>query len=1128
MIDIYFYYYKDDNSPGGIHEGKTKVQTIPAGSESAIRLLAPVTKGDMGNASSMDLGIQNGTTYYDACIQMRTYVRVDFDGETIFYGRVLTVNAGFFGEQKIHCEGALAFLNDSYYPGTEKKNRKAITINAHINAVLNNHNAQVADDRKKIYPGEIPGNYSNSITSAQRIENASREFGTSGWQNSKSVLEDLKSHYGGCFRIRYSGERCYLDWMNHYFRSTVNTQTIEVGKNLLDISGSTEISNIFTAVIPVGKTSSSDKGLYLNGYTTNGHTFNTNYILVPEICSSLYNYGSYSDSQLNSGYHEASDYKTAITNYGRIFRTVDFQDAKNQDELFDKVSEWIKSNYQGGVETFSVKAIDLRFIGESDSKILVGDRVRIKYPVGTKTATARIVTRTLTCTSATYDLFNPENNQYTFGIPANALSKTYGDNTEKKKKTSSSYNPPKDPNEGEETEPDWNSTVLKWFATHKIYKRSSGTSKEEGTGPVTNDPYEGKLRSYFIETIVSKSDDGSYLSRILCPIVDGATRDPANPSKPVYHWHKSGGLPQFTRVYKKTSEITVSMLRSRLLFDYVKDEYGINLDSDLGVTKPPLTTDDNGNVEISVPGGPTVNIGTIIDPVTGAVDFEGIKTTILDQLGGGQDIVIETDKNGHVGYYKETDDGRKVMVSLDPKTGQYNYYDENGKETNIRDLKLSSEASDTFIGSMVTEQLVGQDGKFYTYKMGQAIERWAGGEMVVAYVDGDIVKIGSRDRTKKIYLTADQVILGDSDDAAKNVTDALIAAGVIDDDTLAPNSLVLSSVYARDINGINGRFQTIESQYLQTTLLAAKIADLTTMTVKSINAFTTDGSGLIIAKTLESPDIRLRSTTGTTSSSIRNIFVSSIELEGPTNNTYTLIARDADSNELYRKSFSRATSLSGTWSGRHLTVRATPQDQIKMFSLWDTIVPTGTVTVSGKTVKQNFIVYSATEDDSEADQILLQKELSINASDVYDNGRNYVGLADPTWNTPSGGRLTYYRTATIRTTGKPTNVEKQIKLYLAQDDNFDSSHKKNVYMRTNSTTGTTYAQLEVDASTQYTAGYNSGYSNGKYNWSHNAQLYCSDISYGTSGTKTVTLVVSYSASQSVPFSVGGNKRVYFD
>lgn len=1114
MIDIYFYYYKD--SSGGIHTGRTKVQTIPAGSESAIRLLAPTTKGDMGNATSMDLGIQNGTTYFDSCIQMRTYVQVDYDGDTIFYGRVLTVSNGFFGEQKVHCEGALAFLNDTYYPGTEKKNRKAISINAHITAVLNNHNAQVADDRKKIYPGEIPGSYSNSISSAQRIENASRDFGTSGWTTTKSVLEDLKSHYGGCFRIRYADNKCYLDWMNHYFRSTVNTQTIEVGKNLLDISGSTEISNIFTAVIPIGKSSSSDKGLYLNGYTTNGHTFNTNYILVPEICKSLYSYGSYTDSQLNSGYHEAEDYKTAITNYGRIFKTIDFQDAKNQAELFNKVSDWIKNNYQGGVETFTVKAIDLHFIGESSGKILLGDRVKIKYPVGTKTAAARIVTRILTCTSVTYDLFNPENNQYTFGIPANALSKTYGDNTEKKKKTSSSYSPPKDPDDGDDKEPDWNGTILGWFASHKIYKRSVGSQSETGWAEETEDPsgYEGKLYGYFIETIASKSEDDSYLSRIFYPIVAGVTPDPANPSKQIYHWRKSGNLPQFTKAYKKTSEITASLLKSHLLFEYVKDEYGINLETDLSVTKPPLTTDDAGNVEISVPGGPTINIGTIVDPVSGEVDFEGIKTTIMDQLGGGEDIVIATDKFGHTGYYKETEDGRKVMISLDPKTGEYKYYDKDGKETTIRDLKLSAVQSDTFIGSMVTENIVGQDGKFHTYKMGQAIENWAGGEMVVSYVDGDIVKIGSRDRTKKIYLTGEQIILGD-DDSSNTVIKALIDAGVIDSDTLKSNSLVLDTVYAHDINTINGHFQSIESQYLKTSRLSAELADLTTMTVKSINAFTTDGTGRIIAKTLESPDIRLRSTTGTTSSSIRNIFVSSIELEGPTNNTYTLIARDADSNELYRKSFSRAvSSFTGTWSGNHYQVQVSPQNQVGGDTY--TFVRGDDWTSDHKKVVHFYYFNS----NNEQVDILTA---TVNATSQYNDGANSVSISSvPSWSKASGN-TTDNNTISYSTTGRSSKVTRSTYLCITQDSSF-SNHKKYVYLRSDHSQGSTWARIQIDATSEY----NNGYTNGKYNWDHNAYLYCSDISYGTSGTKTVTLQVSYSASQSVPFSVGNSKRVYFD
>ena len=677
MVDIYIKYY---NKPsGGIDSGEKLLQSIPAASESAIYISNPTVKCEMGNAESMDFNVQNGTDYYDAFIQMRTFIRVVYDNETIFYGRVLTVNNSFYGDRKVHCEGAMAFLNDTYYPSKEEAARTKISINSYMKSVINNHNSQVSDDNKKIYLGEVPGNYSGSVTGAQKIANSSRKFGSSSWATSKAVLEDLKSHYGGLFRVRYSSGKCYLDWMEHYFRSSVNSQTIEIGKNLLDISSTTELSNIFTVLIPIGKKSSGDSKIYLKGYK-NGLHGNNSFLSVPNICKSLHSDGPYTDAQLNSGYHTADDYKNAITRYGRIFKTVDFQDAHSQAALFTAAAKWIKDNYQGGIITFSVKAIDLRFIGENTGRIICGDRVKLRYPIGTKTTGSTIEERIRTCTSVQYDLFNPENNQYTFGIPANSLSKTYGDNSEKKKKKTSSYTPPASTTDPEEPE-DWGGKVINWLKSHKIWKKSVNSTSSEGVGPRETLADGSVTFGYFIDAVVTKTDDDQFCSRVKEPIVAGVK----NTNKgPVYVWKTTGGKPKFRNIIMESKKITATWCKSHNIFAYVKDEYGLDLETGLGVKRPAVLEDENGNVDINT-GNVQVNIGTLIDPVTGEPSFEGIQKLLTDRRKN-QRIKVQTDKYGNTGYYRYGPNGEKILISIDPETGGYKYYDDKGHVLSITDV----------------------------------------------------------------------------------------------------------------------------------------------------------------------------------------------------------------------------------------------------------------------------------------------------------------------------------------------------------------------------------------------------------------------------------------------------------
>ena len=64
-------------------------------------------------------------------------------------------------------------------------------------------------------------------------------------------------------------------------------------------------------------------------------------------------------------------------------------------------------------------------------------------------------------------------------------------------------------------------------------------------------------------------------------------------------------------------------------------------------------------------------------------------------------------------------------------------------ETTNRSLNLMAVNDDNFIGTMVTQDYADADGNIHIYKFGQGIEDWAGGKMVVANVDGDVIKIGS-------------------------------------------------------------------------------------------------------------------------------------------------------------------------------------------------------------------------------------------------------------------------------------------------------------------------------------------------------------------------------------------------
>lgn len=421
MYDIYISNYKD--SSGNFVSSEHLLYSIPI-TDPDLAFIDPVIKVEMGKAGSFEFSVNPVHAYYNAWCQMKTVMRVTYDGTTIFRGRVLTIdNTPLTGVKKIHLEGDFAFLMDSWYKGIKKdEDRPTITCLAYLQQLINNHNSQMnlaGEGYKQIRLGEVPGQYSSSTSSFQRISVESRKYGDGNYQKTADALSGLQREYGGYFRTRYVNGLCYLDWIDYCFNSVVSNQAIEIQDNLIDLSSTTEVDNLFTALIPIG--SNEGKDVTIKGYRTNVHG-DTEYILVPQIVS------LFPDSELNKGFHSKVEYQNAVNNYGIIFATQTFSNADTQEKLFNYAIDFIKNNYVGGISNFSISALDKHHIDPNTEKYLVGDQVWVIYPnINLHTSgTTPTIQKKLVLTSITYNLYNPENNDYSVGIPVNILNKTYG------------------------------------------------------------------------------------------------------------------------------------------------------------------------------------------------------------------------------------------------------------------------------------------------------------------------------------------------------------------------------------------------------------------------------------------------------------------------------------------------------------------------------------------------------------------------------------------------------------------------------------------------------------------------------------------------------------------------------
>ena len=729
MINIYI---KDFNQNGRIVTGETLMQKIPADSEGGLRLITPIVKAEMGTVDGLDFSIESGTPFYDAFKQMKTFIRVVYDGTTIFYGRVLTIdNNSFRGTRKIRCEGPMAFLMDSPVEGVEESKRTNISTYEYIQQLLDNHNSYINNEaNKRFLVGEVPGHYSGWVSAAQRVKNDTRPFGSDSWTDTKSALEDLRSHYGGYFRMRPAGGiggGIYLDWMNHYFNPNTINQKIEVGKNILDISNVTEIDNVFTAIVPIGKhnvttsedgkSSSKQEDLYVDGKV----------VRVPDICN------KYSYDELSQGYHRYEDYRDAISKYGMIIKQVSFPNAENKTTLYNEACEWIKNNYQGEVTKFTVKAIDMHQIGENVAKINVGDRVTIVYPVAKEDGTFPKQSTTQTCLSIQYDLYHPENNSYTFGIPANILTKTYGLKKQGKSVNSASTSPSSGGGGGGGGgKKDWFwGYVVPWLQRHGLKYNPPG-QKRDPNNPYW--PYPGDAKGL------------EYTSGNMMLIISGNSKTPAYLKKTLVKGSKVGsswaGVLTSYDIDAYNHKLSEQVFYDYKVLEYVQWEYGIDLRTYFaGVTAPTSITTEEGLTKF---------FGAVKDVVTGVwMMFEEFVINPIKDSG----LLNIFDLN----YWFPGDNLPTSVAGFDI-FGNYNYryFTPDGELVNVnqRELHVKQLHDEANIGWIIDEDPQTGERSFKNAgAMYLALEGHAGAQIVTAHLAGEVMYLGNY-KTQKYYATS--------------------------------------------------------------------------------------------------------------------------------------------------------------------------------------------------------------------------------------------------------------------------------------------------------------------------------------------------------------------------------------
>lgn len=307
----------------------------------------------------------------------------------LFRGRIRKVSMSMNGSIDVTCEGAMAYLNDTTV--RPYKTYDTDEIDCEINApakagelfewFIEQHNSRVSNRCEKFKVG---------INAGVNFGALQRGTGTRP-TTLKEMREKLTKLCGGYFRVRYVGEDNYLDWLTADGSSEA-AQSVELGQNLLDLNTGADGKDIYTAIVPVGKTG--------EGEDEKDVTIDDEHAYV------------------GGGYDIVGDavVDTAMAErYGVIEKLMEYDHLSQPQALADKAVADLAAGKLS--DSITVSATDLHYADAAVQQIDYLQRVQV-------TSEPHGIDRMVLCVGRTINLVDPKATRYSFGAIEGTLTKS--------------------------------------------------------------------------------------------------------------------------------------------------------------------------------------------------------------------------------------------------------------------------------------------------------------------------------------------------------------------------------------------------------------------------------------------------------------------------------------------------------------------------------------------------------------------------------------------------------------------------------------------------------------------------------------------------------------------------------
>lgn len=276
----------------------------------------------------------------------------------IFSGRITQIETDFDLNETVTCEGMLTVLSDTIFrPITHDG-----TLHELVEEIISNHNNQV-DSAKQLVIGTI---FVSETTCYRAYEN---------YETSISRLQDLVDSYGGYLDVhRTADDELEFNWYADYIEG--NTQGVDFGENLLDLTFNDNSDDIATIIVPLG--AKNDDGTFVD------------------------------ISSVNDG----KDYLVAsneyIQKYGYVMTVQQWDDVTVPSILKSKGQAWLAACLTDKI-TIDVTAVDLANVGYDYDNFKIGQKLKVT------SVPHNLHGDWFNCNQQSIDCLHPENDTLSMG-----------------------------------------------------------------------------------------------------------------------------------------------------------------------------------------------------------------------------------------------------------------------------------------------------------------------------------------------------------------------------------------------------------------------------------------------------------------------------------------------------------------------------------------------------------------------------------------------------------------------------------------------------------------------------------------------------------------------------------------